>query len=187
MSLSIDHCPLLVRELLAHTPAPPLDAGTPNRTAGKRLQSLDAAALFAPAPVRDVTQARACLAGLWLWFGFLDEAHRISQDIHIRDGSFWHGIMHRREGDFENAKYWFRRVGMHAILEPLASNAGKRARGMSDAPAWLLTGRWDPFAFVDLCEACVTGQSGLTALCEELQRREWELLFEHCCQQAIGC
>ena len=52
--------------------------------------------------------AQACLAGLWLYHDFLDESHSISQEIATSTGSFWHGIMHRREPDPSNAKYWFR-------------------------------------------------------------------------------
>ena len=45
-----------------------------------------------------------CLSGLWLVAGDIDESHTISQDLGSAEGSFLHGIMHRREGDFGNAK-----------------------------------------------------------------------------------
>ncbi len=67
-------------------------------------------------------QSSLANAGLWLLAGNLDESHQISQSIESPEGSFWHGIMHRREGDFWNAKYWFRRVGRHPVLSELAKH-----------------------------------------------------------------
>jgi hypothetical protein len=115
-----------VTALLREPRLMPLDRGEPNRAALDRLSGSDEGALFDGQPVRHREMARACLAGLWLYRDFLDEAHRISQALHSREGSYWHGIMHRREGDFANAKYWFRRAGPHPIHEAL--NLSARAR-----------------------------------------------------------
>ena len=68
-----------------------------------------------PAPNQNLIRC-----GLWLLAGDLDQSHSISQAIETAEGSFWHGIMHRREADFGNAKYWFRRVGSHVVFERLA-------------------------------------------------------------------
>jgi hypothetical protein len=156
----------------------PLGPGTPDRTAGERLRSLDATSLFAPAALTNTDMARACLAGLWLRFNYLDESHRISQEIHTPEGSFWHGIMHRREGDFSNSKYWFRRVGHHPIFEPL----GLEAQKLGVVPS----GAWDPYRFIDLVEACVSGGKGRPEPLLTLQDAEWRLLFDHCCRGAAG-
>src|SRR5450432_255553 len=56
------------------------------------------------------------VAGLWLYFSCLDEAHAVAQDLETPEGSFWHGILHRREPDPANAAYWFRRVGQHPVF-----------------------------------------------------------------------
>src|SRR5438045_1972673 len=51
----------------------------------------------------------AAMAGLYLYFSCLDEAHEIAQSVETADGTYWHGIMHRQEPDAGNAAYWFRR------------------------------------------------------------------------------
>jgi len=43
--------------------------------------------------------------------GRLAEAHEIAQNDESELGNYWHGIMHRLEGDYGNAKYWFRKAG----------------------------------------------------------------------------
>jgi hypothetical protein len=143
---------------------------------------------FRPHTVRDPQMAAACRAGLWLRFNYLDEAHRISQEIDTPEGSFWHGIVHRRDGDFDNAKYWFRRTGRHAAYGPLCKAAAELAATSPEARpttlAWRTT--WDPIAFVDLCAAEVQGETGGGTLCQDVQRREWELLFDHCWRHATG-
>lgn len=120
--------------------------------------------------------AREALSGLWLFFDDLDRSHTLSQDLSTREGSFWHGIMHRREPDPSNAGYWFRRVGRHAIFPALASAAAEagfaRTGGDKD---------WDPFAWIDYWEeARRKPGSKQHAIALEVQRLEWELLFDYC-------
>lgn len=153
------------------------------------LSGLTAEVVTAPRPVRSRDMALACLAGLWLRHDFLDESHRISQDIENLTGSFWHGIVHRREGDFGNAKYWFRRVGAHPIFGPLAISAQNLAReSQAGAAADYLLEQddWDPLGFVDLCERARGGSPSVCPLCVQIQQCEWELLFDYCYREAIG-
>lgn len=92
-------------------------------------------------------------AGIWLYVDDLHRSHEISQSIQSSTGAFWHAIMHRREGDFWNSKYWWRQVGKHPALEG------------------------DPYAFVDLVEA--DREANHAALVGR-QRAEWRGLFEWC-------
>jgi hypothetical protein len=115
----------------------------------------------------------AALAGLYLYFSCLDEAHNIAQSVETPDGSYWHGIMHRQEPDAGNAGYWFRRVGKHAIFPGL--------RDAALALGYPAGGAWDPFAFIDACEeARRTPGSDQELLLMKVQRAEWQLLFDHC-------
>jgi hypothetical protein len=95
--------------------------------------------------------------------------------------------MRRREPDYANAAYWFRRVGTHPVYEPLRAEAVRLAVG-APARAAFLTGQraWDPFAFVDLCEASCQETAPCHDLCRQVQRAEWELLFAFCAEGAVA-
>ena len=43
--------------------------------------------------------------------GDWDNAHRIAQSEESLDGSWVHAYLHRVEGDFLNASYWYRSAG----------------------------------------------------------------------------
>jgi hypothetical protein len=45
---------------------------------------------------------------------------------------------------------------------------------------------WDPFRFVDLVAAAARGKSSSEQLCRQIQRREWELLFDYCFRETTG-
>jgi hypothetical protein len=166
-----------------------LGPGSPDEAAGQQLAPLTVENIFPGKRIIDPNAARCCLSALWLWHDFLDESHRISQEIETIDGSYWHGIMHRREPDYGNAKYWFRRVPRHAAFEPLAAAArelASRAKLDSAAEFLLEQTTWDAFRFVDLCEAIARGRSNSEQLARQIARTEWQLLFDHCYRAAVG-
>lgn len=176
----------------------PLGAGKPNEAARSKLAKLQPAEVVGRTP-KEATMAAACLAGLWLYHDFLDESHALSQDIHTTTGSFWHAIMHRREGDFENSKYWWRRVGEHPAFATLHAAARAEFRlapsGPNDPTSEMPPGevlgvlnapKWDPMRFVDVCERGCRGRDDLAKACLRLQRREWEVLFDFCFHAARG-
>ena len=91
-----------------------------SETVRELLLKADARELFPGA--RDPESA---LSGLFLYFSCLTEAHELVHRFATADGSYWHGIMHRMEGDAYNAGYWFRRVGRHPVFPALHREAGE--------------------------------------------------------------
>ena len=101
-------------------------------------------------------------AALWLYVDDLDRSHSVSQGIENSTGSYWHGIMHRREGDFLNSHYWFNKVGEHH-------------------PVLAMIDDYDPHSFIDEVERRHGTQSQELVT---MQRREWQTLFEWCAREA---
>lgn len=164
----------------------PLGPGSPTPEVQSQLRDLTIENAIAATKIVDQDMAKCCLAGLWLYHNYLDESHTLSQEIETPTGSYWHGFMHRREPDYGNAKYWFRRIGAHPIYAALAVAAKEIASSDPPLPATFLARQtaWDPFAFVDLCETAAGRDAEM--LCRQIQQREWELLFDFCYSKATG-
>lgn len=175
-----------IRPLLAEDRLNELVPGSPNVAIKPQLQELER---VLPAKAKDRAFASACLAGLWLYHDFLDESHAISQDLDTAEGSYWHAILHRREPDYGNSKYWFRRFSGHPIFSALCNEAAALAEqaGVPAGCEYLTRQKaWDPFAFVDLCESAARDKGSQQRLCRLIQRREWDLLFHYCHDRAFS-
>ena len=109
--------PEAIVTLLTPDRVPALGPGSPLPAIRSRLSAFDP--FHDLGPIRNRDAALAVHAGLWLWHDYLDESHIISQSLETAEGSFWHAIMHRREPDAWNSKYWWRKVGSHPVLSQL--------------------------------------------------------------------
>ena len=114
------------------------------------------------AAVEHLDVAAPLMAGLWLYVDELDRSHVISQQIDDPTGWFWHGIMHRREGDFSNSHYWLRKTGNHPAMADIDD--------------------YDAHGFVDEVEAAHRRGETPADLVDR-QRREWLALFQWCAGQ----
>ena len=125
----------------------------PQRRADARELELVQEALAHP----EMMARPALCAGIWLYVDELDRSHHISQGIETPTGSFWHAIMHRREGDFSNSHYWYRRAGLHPAMQNIPD--------------------YDAYEFVDEVEKHhAKNPEPLLAR----QRLEWAALFTWC-------
>jgi hypothetical protein len=159
MPLSPDHQKLLS----------PLFAVLPLAEAMPRLLPGGPAAPEATAAVRElfalpeIARNRAAQSALWLYVDDLHRSHEISQGLHTATGSFLHGIMHRREGDFWNSHYWMRKTHRH--------------------PVWQRIAGYDPDAFIDAVQSAQgTDPTDLLTM----QRTEWAEVMAHCLEDAEG-
>lgn len=160
--------PSIVAELLTGR-LPALGPGSPNQAVRAKL-----AAFTLPG---DPDMVKALHSALWLYHDFLDESHEISQELHTPTGSLLHAVMHRREPDAWNSKYWLRRVGDHPVYAEIGVAAKELGYG---------TGAWNPVRFVDDCEAARGSGTAREELLKRVQAAEIELIAAWCHRAATA-
>jgi hypothetical protein len=148
-----------------------------NQEARDPLNTLAPSTLF-----RQSLEPTGAMAGLWFYFDGFDNAHQLADSRENANGYYWHAMVHRREGDPENAAYWFRKTRTHPIYQPLATEAANIIREFPGAE--FRVSKWDPYAFVMFHERAQQ-QPGTeqerAAL--HIPRAEWQLLFDYCAQR----
>ncbi|TJY40993.1 hypothetical protein E5161_14870 [Cohnella pontilimi] len=137
--------------------------------------------------------AQAWKAAVHLWNDGLDSAHDLVQDLETPTGALLHGIMHRRERDYSNAKYWFRRAGDHPVYHLLQGRVSERMERMREAdglPAGpvreaigAVAGQtvWNPYLFTDavhIVENRIGDDQARTVL-EHIQHLELEAVLRY--------
>lgn len=139
---------------------------------------------------------RTVKAGLHLWNESLERSHELAQELPDRTGSYWHGLMHRMEPDYDNARYWFHRVSDHPAYADVQRAAAEylRAGGLAQVAEADVKGklesiagaaRWQPFVFIDAVErhmsrAWTEKDAGTESVLREIQRLEIKALLAYC-------
>ncbi|MBV9490800.1 MAG: hypothetical protein JO069_13940 [Verrucomicrobia bacterium] len=121
--------------------------------------------------LRDRAKAACVRALLWYAAGDLNVAHEIVQAISGPDAAYIHGMIHRVEDDFNNARYWFGRAVAHPASAEIYRHAVVNSSQIAANPLW------DPSYVTDLLE-----QARVTGVSEELTtvlRIEFEELFNY--------
>jgi hypothetical protein len=141
---------------LLNTPEPPhitMKARTGTKSLEELKTEIDA---ILTKPGLDERYCALSRAAVFLWHDHFEAAHELAQDVENADGSLLHAIIHRREPDFSNAKYWFRRVGAsHPSFECLVGKVKIALMGMRAelvARQLIPNDKWNPMGFVDFVE-----------------------------------
>ena len=146
-----------------------------------------------PALLAGGERAELARGAVLLWHDHHEVAHGIAQDIPGRDGSWLHGLLHRREPDYSNAAYWYQRAGQHPAFGELARRAGEileeAGAGAGELRQVLFRGAaWSARGFIDACEQCA-GRPATDArrrVLERIQAAEIEVFLEHVWRDGEG-
>jgi hypothetical protein len=127
-------------------------------------------------------------SALYLYFDCFDEAHNLAQDHEGLIGNWLHAIVHRREPDPENSKYWYARVRIPAkVSQGIAGEALKilGAQPPKELEAFqkkmAKSSEWEPEVFVDLCDKFRKEDLELPVYrtLAHIQELEWRRLLDY--------
>ena len=166
-----------LRQIFIHAGNPGLDQAV--RTSAKNVgevqvlldEGLRQTAFDAPRRAQ-ITALALCWHDRW------DAAHDVCQSMEGNpEADFVHAVLHRREGDADNARYWLDRVGDHPVFKHLVPVAA--AEGFDDLVA---DGAWRPIAFLTRClRATEIDRPGLM----RIQAAELLALLDHLANHPI--
>ena len=179
----------IITELESRDSFPPLSPTKEwSSTLTPRLENYSLGELFDGFAVTDSEFGNCVRSGLLLWNDALDSSHEIVQNIGTKTGNYWHAIMHRRESDYSNAKYWFGRVGKHPIYFQLLCYAQELSQTEQLAEYTKIlesNDEWNPAQFVDWCQAATNSEDNKKTFLEQIQLKELQLLIDFSCKNAL--
>jgi hypothetical protein len=108
---------------------------------------------------------------LLLAAGDIESAHRIVQESPSIDGAYIHGMVHRVEDDFDNARYWFLRAGVHPASPEIYRRAAANSNAIASHPTW------DPGRVTDWLEE--SRAKGVSQELKTVLQIETEVLLEY--------
>ena len=144
-----------------------------------RLREADDAKIFGDAAIQPGAPVGLIRAGLFYYHNALPDGHQEAAEDEGDVAAYWHGMIHRREGDFENARYWMRRAGEQPGFREM------QARASDAAPHMARQSNWDPFLFTHLCEQYKYGETEYKKEIGQLQRVEFAVMFDYVWRRCV--
>lgn len=93
----------------------------------------------------------------------LMSAHRVAMSMEDENAKYLHALVHRREGDFSNARYWLKTLREQPVWSELKNQQPD----------------WCPLKFLAWCESCAEGHAAKPcARLEEMQAKEMCAFFK---------
>jgi hypothetical protein len=174
--------PDFVERLLLHqhTLDEPLPTEPTDYSIVVRLREAGDTALLGEAAPADPALVPLLRGALYYYHNALDYSHKEVQKVEGDTAAYWHGMVHRREGDFENARYWMRRAGEHPAFQEMLHRASDGSPNMARQP------NWDPFLFINLCEQFKFGEIAYKKELGHLQREEFAVMFDYVWRRCVA-
>jgi hypothetical protein len=160
--------PAFITDILRNAQLPRLSAHEPPPDRGliERITVAEDRELSRP----DGPEVRCIRSLLFFLAGGIEQAHRIVQELSTTDAAYIHGMIHRIDDDFDNARYWFRRAPMEAAAAEMYRRAAANSLTVASHSIW------DPILLTDLVETSRT--AGVTDELRAILTIEFEVLLQ---------
>ena len=147
-----------------------------------RLRETDDATIFGGRVLLPGAPEALVLAGLFYFHNALDDSHKEAQKLEGDAAAYWHGMVHRREADFDNARYWMRRAGDQPVFQEM------QGRASDGAPHMSRQSNWDPFlSHAPSASSTNSAKHEYTRRrSAHLQRVEFAVMFDYVWRQCVA-